>query len=108
MVPGSARNWIIGNAVNNPTSPKEKTKYMTTLHLKNSINCSPLRRAFLLVPLALALFALVPAIRAVSPPPDGGYPGQNTAEGDGALSVLTTGVSNTALGFHALNINGTG
>ena len=79
-----------------------------TLQLKNSINCSPLRRAFLLVPLALALFAVVPAIRAVVPPPDGGHAGNNTAEGTGALSVLTTGLNNTALGFHALNSNGTG
>jgi hypothetical protein len=79
-----------------------------TLHLKNSINCSPLRRAFLLIPLALALFAVAPAIRAVVPPPDGGYAGNNTAEGQAALQVLTTGTNNTALGFHALNSNGTG
>jgi hypothetical protein len=41
------------------------------------------RRGFLLLPIAipLAWFALSPAARAVSPLPDGGYPGANTAEG---------------------------
>ena len=39
---------------------------------------------------------------AVDPPPDGGYPNQNTAEGEDALFSLTTGYDNTALGFHAL------
>jgi endosialidase-like protein len=43
--------------------------------------------------------------RAVLPAPSGGYPGQNTAEGDNALFSLTTGVSNTAIGFEALFSN---
>ena len=38
----------------------------------------------------------------VSPPPDGGYPNDNTAEGTGALSFLTTGSANTAVGSSAL------
>ena len=54
---------------------------------------------------ALACFALSPTARAVLPAPDGGYPGQNTAEGDDALFSLTTGVSNTAIGFDALYSN---
>ena len=42
--------------------------------------------------------------RAVSPPPDGGYPNQNTAEGEDALLHLdtTNGSFNTAIGFDAL------
>jgi uncharacterized coiled-coil protein SlyX len=39
---------------------------------------------------------------AVIPPPDGGYPGGNTAEGQNALLNLTTGGFNTGLGFLAL------
>ncbi len=39
---------------------------------------------------------------AVSPPPDGGYPHENTAEGEDALFNLTTGTDNTATGFKAL------
>jgi endosialidase-like protein len=85
-----------------------KTKTMTTLHLRKSIGGSPLRLAFLLIPLALACFVLSPSARAVSPAPDGGYPGANTAEGDFALSALTAGVSNTATGFKALISNTTG
>jgi len=78
---------------------------MTILHLRKSIGRSPLRRAFLLIPLALAWLALSPTVRAVLPAPDGGYPGNNTAEGDDALFSLTTGTDNTAVGFNALYNN---
>jgi hypothetical protein len=47
-------------------------------------------------------------VEAVSPPPDGGYPGGNTAEGQAALFSLTTGTGNTAIGFKALFRNTTG
>ncbi len=75
---------------------------MTTLRLRKWINRSPLRRGLLLIPLALGCFALASAARAVSPPPDGGYPGNNTAEGTGALLSLTSGNNNTAEGAGAL------
>jgi len=63
-----------------------------------------------LIVLTLACFALSPGARAVDPPPDGGYPNQNTAEGDDALFSLDTGRDNTAIGFNALfgNTAGTG
>jgi len=79
-----------------------KTKNMTTLHLRKSIGRSPLRLGFLLIGLALAWFALSLPAQAVTPAPDGGYPGFNTAEGDFALNSLTTGHGNTATGFSAL------
>jgi len=47
--------------------------------------------------------ALVSTSFAVDPPPDGGYPGSNTAEGEDALFSLTTGTENTSVGYHALN-----
>jgi uncharacterized coiled-coil protein SlyX len=47
------------------------------------------------------VFALTTA-RAVDPPPDGGYPNANTAEGEDALFSLTTGADNTAIAFNAL------
>jgi hypothetical protein len=51
----------------------------------------------------LVCFALLPRAQAVSPTPDGDYPGANTAEGGpGALFSLTTGTDNTAVGSQAL------
>jgi trimeric autotransporter adhesin len=41
-------------------------------------------------------------MQAVNPPPDGGYPGGNTAEGQNALLGLTTGTYNTAVGVFSL------
>jgi hypothetical protein len=69
-----------------------------------------LRHGLFLIPLVLALaaLALVPAARALRPSPDGGYPNETTAEGDGALFSLTTGEGNTALGSNALHANTTG
>ena len=59
----------------------------------------------LLISLALLCFALLPWAQAVVPPPDGGYPGFNTAEGQKALFGLTTGVANTAVGWFSLFSN---
>jgi len=56
---------------------------------------------------ALACFALFSTARAVTPAPDGGYPGGNTAEGKNALFSLTTGPFNTAIGNSALYSNTT-
>ncbi|PYL25703.1 MAG: hypothetical protein DMF44_01715, partial [Verrucomicrobia bacterium] len=81
-----------------------KTKDITTLHSGKSIGRSSLRLGFLLT-FALACFALLPTVRAVTPAPDGGYDNNNTAEGDDALLSLTTGRSNTAIGDDALKSN---
>jgi hypothetical protein len=63
-----------------------------------------------LIALLLACFGLAQSTHAVlpPPPPDGGYPGNNTAEGTNALFNLTTGANNTATGFEALDNNTTG
>ena len=59
-----------------------------------------------LAALALAWFGLASLAQAVSPAPDGGYPGGNTAEGQNALLSFTAGTYNTAVGFFSLrNLN---
>src|SRR6478609_8861026 len=69
-----------------------------------------LRTAILpfLIAFMLSCFGLSAKILAVVPAPDGGYPGNNTAEGTNALFSSTIGIDNTALGFEALFRNTTG
>jgi len=59
---------------------------------------------FVIVVLIVSLASLLTA-HAVSPPPDGGYPRGNTAEGQNALFSLTTGGYNTGLGYFSLESN---
>jgi hypothetical protein len=75
---------------------------MTTPRLVKSIGSSSSRLALLLIPLVFACLALSPMARAVSPAPDGGYANGNTAEGQLALSGLTTGFYNTGVGIYSL------
>jgi hypothetical protein len=69
-----------------------------------------LKKASALFPVVLGCFALSPIAQGQlpPPPPDGGYPGANTAEGDSALFSLTTGTANTAIGNSALTNNTSG
>ncbi len=61
------------------------------------------------VGISLACFTgFAPKAFGVNPPPDGGYPGKNTAEGQDALFGLRDGNSNTATGFNALKTNTNG
>jgi hypothetical protein len=88
---------------------KKNPMKTTTPTARNSITRSRLRYGLFFIPLALAWFALSPTTRAqLSPPPDGGYPNDNTAEGTDALFSLTTGSDNTAIGFEALFSDTTG
>jgi uncharacterized coiled-coil protein SlyX len=99
MVPGSSRNWIAVNAVQQSILQQ---KNMTTLRLIKSMGRSPSRLALLLIPLVLGCIGLLPKAQAVSPPPPGGYPNFTTAAGDHALQALTLGVGNTAIGTFSL------
>ena len=59
----------------------------------------------LIVTVGLGWFGLMQLAQAATPPPDGGYPGFNTGEGQNALFSLTTGVGNTAVGWYSLFSN---
>jgi Chaperone of endosialidase len=61
-----------------------------------------------LLALALTCLESLPALRAVVPAPDGGYPGGNTAEGQNALLSRTTGGFNTGVGWFSLKSLTTG
>jgi hypothetical protein len=85
-------------------SPADKRKEFATdsfIQLRTAI--LPFLIAFM-----LSCFGLSAKILAVVPAPDGGYPGNNTAEGTNALFSLTSGIDNTALGFETLFRNTTG
>jgi trimeric autotransporter adhesin len=56
----------------------------------------------LIILVVLGCFALSKPAQAVNPPPDGGYPGGNTAEGHNALLSLSTGTYNTGVGIYSL------
>jgi hypothetical protein len=78
---------------------------------KKGISMNPLiqlRKAATVFLVALVWFGLLPKAQAVSPAPDGGYAGGNTAEGQAALLSLTAGGFNTAVGFLSLRSNTTG
>jgi len=83
-----------------------KTKNSSTV---NSISRSLWRHGLFFIALVLAWFTLSPTAQAQlpSPTPDGGYPGNNTAEGEDALFDLDVNSStdNTAVGFDAMSLS---
>ena len=85
----------------------------TQLFLSGKIRARDLSRdsynqGLFLAILAFVIFFLGRTAFGVTPAPDGGYPGQNTAEGEDALLNLSTGTRDTAIGFQALLQNTSG
>jgi Chaperone of endosialidase len=84
---------------------KTKTSSTTNSMNRSSRHCGTV--AFLLIPLTLAWFALVPQARAICQ--EGcDLSNGNTFLGDDALMLNTSGLDNTAIGFNALFSNTTG
>ena len=71
-----------------------------------SISSLPFQHVFVFI--TFVGFVMSSITQAVTPAPDGGYLGRNTAEGDFALQNLTTGSDNTAIGNGALFSNTSG
>ena len=61
------------------------------------------RIASVLITLLVTCLELSQTAHAVTPAPDGDYPGGNTAEGQDALFNLNSGTYNTAVGYLSLN-----
>ena len=78
-----------------------------TNHMKRLIQFKT-TTPLLLMPLLLVCFACLPSTQAVTPAPDGAYPGYNTAEGLNALLPAIPGVWNTAIGAYALSSSAPG
>ncbi len=78
---------------------------MKTVITRSLIAVFRTKSALILTALALGILPLVQRSQAVNPPPDGGYAGGNTAEGQGALLNLTSGTFNTAVGLFSLKSN---
>ena len=76
--------------------------YFAIITVSKLTSRSSLPCRFAFIAILISCLATLPMARAVSPPPDGGYPNGNTAEGDSALFSLTSGVDNTAVGAGAL------
>src|ERR1700746_1301258 len=81
-------------------SPEEQNR-------QNGVYMKTKNLTLLIIPF-LAYVSASPSLQAVSPPPDGAYPGGNTAEGDNALLSLTSGAYNAAVGWFSLQSNLTG
>ena len=79
----------------------------TAFSFTTHIHRSPGRRPVLFFVLLTACAAFSQTAQAVTPPPDGGYPGGNTAEGQNVLLSLTTGTYNTGVGFSSLSVTTT-
>jgi len=85
---------------------KASMKPRATLHLQGCSGAGGILSLFFIF--AFGAFELFQTAQAVSPPPDGGYPRGNTAEGQNALFSLSTGGYNTAVGFFSLKSDATG
>jgi hypothetical protein len=76
--------------------------------MKGKLEMKKQNKTFKAILLVLGCLAFLPQMQALSPPPDGCYPGFTTAEGCNALSNLTSGAGNTGLGWYALFGTSTG
>jgi hypothetical protein len=91
------------------TDPGYSSRWRRGFRLDKSAGFS---RKFASMKTSIPLFATVlltaiwfvnsPNAHAVVPPPEGGYPGFNTAEGQNALKNLTTASGNTAVSWYSI------
>src|SRR5439155_25344341 len=83
-----------------PDYPPEADRVNPPGNQQEENNMKP--RNLILTSISIICVGVAPKAHAISPPPDGGYPGGNTAEGANALLSLTTGTYNNAIGIYSL------
>jgi hypothetical protein len=76
--------------------------------MKSSVQAKTPISVILITAVFTCVGFLAPSVFGVIPPPDGGYPGGNTAEGQNALFSRTTGGFNAAIGWLSLRDLSTG
>jgi hypothetical protein len=88
--------------------------FLISTRLSDARHAPPMKTPIplFLIIFSLTCFAFLSKSQAVAPPPDGGYPGGNTAEGHLAQGVnalfRNTAGGNTGIGANALRANTTG
>jgi Chaperone of endosialidase len=99
------KSFSLGTDVSYPAALQVATTIFEALMStpeRDSFKLLPMKTTIRLFLALLCLSIAEPKAQAVIPPPDGGYPGGNTAEGQNALQSLTIGTYNTAVGFFSL------
>ena len=104
-IAGSNNRGRMDNRAMNLFRSGTRNRITSTPLITAPLRCSSFLCMRVAVALALSGLSVTGRGQLPPPPPDGGYPGNNTAEGASALFSNSTGTDNTAIGNSALTNN---
>ena len=107
-IAGSNNRGRMDNRAMNLFRSGTRNRITSTPVITAPLRCSSFLCMRVAVALALSGLSVTGRGQLPPPPPDGGYPGNNTAEGANALFSNPIGTDNTATGVNALFSNSTG